>query len=587
MMQAKSRFSTLGQMVRLLLMVAITLLAVYGQNARLGDDEYGTHKLSLVSDLQNLFARTKRLDEPIAKALAEAEIADAAWAHDREWAETLLREAYQLTLPQDDERAKIKRLPLGAQHQATDSLENARLAVRRRTLQVASRDGKFSVELVRSGVAQLGAFEGHVEYASLARQALTENDEESASNYILQAIESDPTQMGALSAIQQLAARDRAAADAIILQYMQMLSATPLAFNNGSVERVRMALAMLIYPTSRNTGVPIQPPGPVVMKAYVIYVLNSIVQLEQQYPGSLSTSRILLLHTYPLLRQYAPELSQQFLDLEQRSRKPGENFSLPTTKSLDEEYRAKYEKQVESELESDQPDALVIQKMISRGDFSKARKMIDKLSDGPRKTELLEILNTQQAISLANKGDIPGAQKLAESLVKAGSILRVFPVIAGKCAAKNDDECARDTVNQAVKRLKKADLTPFAPPPGVPASIMGTSKDFDPVLNSLGSLASAVISLKDELALDVLDELVIAANHSELDTGLGRTGFETSLFKKLAEQNEARVNLAAMQLKDPLRQIIALAAIDQWKSDKLAAEAKLRNVKNESTSKKN
>jgi DNA-directed RNA polymerase specialized sigma24 family protein len=254
---------------------------------------------------------------------------------------------------------------------------------------------------------------------------------------------------------------------------------------------------------------------------------------------------------------------------------------------MEEEYKAKYDKQVERELESDHPDDVVIQRVISAGDFSKARKMIDRLSDGPKKAELNELLNAQQAISLANKGDIPDAQKLAESLVKASSILRVFPVIAGKCVANKDDQCARDTVNQAVKQLKKADLTPFSLPPGVPASVMGTSKDFDPVLNGLSGLASAVIPVKDELALDVLDELVIAANHSELDTGLGRTGFETSLFKKLAEKNEARVNLAAMQLKDPLRQILALAAIDQWKSDKLAAEAKLRSAKNESTGKKN
>ena len=154
-------------------------------------------------------------------------------------------------------------------------------------------------------------------------------------------------------------------------------------------------------------------------------------------------------------------------------------------------------------------------------------------------------------------------------MVKATSILRVFPIIAGKCAAKKDETCARDSVAQAIKQLKNADLTPNAPPPGVPASIMGTSREFDPVLAGLGSLASAVMSVKDDLALDVLDELVIAANHSELDTSAGRTGFESSLFKKLAEKNEARVNLAAMQLRDPLRQIVALAAIDQWKSDKL------------------
>jgi len=213
--------------------------------------------------------------------------------------------------------------------------------------------------------------------------------------------------------------------------------------------------------------------------------------------------------------------------------------------------------------------------------------MIDKWDDGPRKTQLNEMVDAEQAIGLANNGDISGARELAQRLSKATSILRVFPVIAGKCVAKKDDTCARDLVDQAIKQLKRADATPDAPPPGIPASIIGTKREFDPILASLGSLASAVVSAKDELALDVLDEVVIAANHSELDTGQGRTGFETSLLKKLAEKNEARVNLAAMQLQDPLRQIVALAAIDQWKSDKLVAEAKRRSTVNESAVKKN
>ena len=96
---------------------------------------------------------------------------------------------------------------------------------------------------------------------------------------------------------------------------------------------------------------------------------------------------------------------------------------------------------------------------------------------------------------------------------------------------------------------------------------------------SSDSLVSAVLSVKNELALDVLDELVIAANHSELDTSQARTGFETSLFKKLASKNEERTTAAAIQFKDPLRQIVALAGIEQWKSEKLAADEKLRRAR--------
>ena len=568
------------------LIMVIAAFPSHGQESKPIENE-AMRKLSLVSDLQGLFARAKQLQEPLARALAEAEIADAAWVHDREWAKELLREAYEMTFPKEDERSGSRKLRVGAPPKLPTSLDHARRVVRQRILQVAGRDRRLASELVQLGETQLGAFEGHVEYASLAREALAQGDNEAGMRYVLHAIDADPTQMGVLSAIEQLAERDRSAADSVILHYIERLNATHLSFGDGGVARTTLVLGRLIYPSvyfTNAAGVQVARPGPAVMKAYVAYVLNSRALFEQQVPGSITGSRLLLMHTYPLLKQYAPELMPQFLDLEQRSRKPGEGFSPPTAKSIEEEYKAKYEKQVESELESAQPDEMVIRRVISRGDFSKARKMIDKLAEGLQKTELLETLNAQQAISLANKGDIPGAQKLAESLVKASSILRVFPVIAGKCAAKNDDACARDSINQAVRQLKKADVTPFAPPPGVPASFFGTKRDFDPVLTSLGSLASAVISLKDELALDVLDELVIAANHSELDTGQGRTGFETSLFKKLAEKNEERTTAAVLQLQDSLRQIVALAAINQWKSDKLVAEAKLRSTKNEGPS---
>ncbi len=576
-----AQFRISFRVTSLLLVMGLLLSTVNGQSkqALTKTDDLLPEKLSLLSDLQGLVARAKQLEKPLARGIAEAEIADAAWSLDRDLAKELLRDAYSLAFPEEAEQAKLRKRPVGAQPQMPTPTENARSAVRGRVMKVAARDKAFANELARSVAEKLGPYEAHMSYASLAYNAIQDDDYEGASKYITQSIEADPTQITGPSEINQLAAKNRAAADEAILAYIAHLNSMTLDSRDGSLPRVFMALSMLIHPDeffTRISGIP--PPGPAVMRAYVAYVLNSLALMEQQSPSTFTAPHLLLLHTYPLLTQYAPDLKQQFLDLEQRSRKPGESLSLPTAKSSEEEYKAKSDKQVERELESDHPDEIVIQRVISRGDFTKARQMIDKLSDGPQKTQLTELLNAQQAISLANKGDISGALKLAESLVKAGSILRVFPVIVGKCAAKNDDACARDSVNQAVKQLKKADVTPFTPPPGVPASIMGTSRDFDLVLTSLGSLASAVISMKDELALDVLDELVIAANHSELDTGQGRTGFETSLFKKLAEKNEERTTAAAIQFQDPLRQIVALAAIDQWQADKLAkAYAALKN----------
>ena len=586
MSRAQSRISVRATSLLLAMGLLVSTAHSQPKQAPTKPDDLLQEKLSLLSNLQGLVARAKQLEKPLARGTAEAEIADAAWSLDRELAKELLRDAYSLSFPEEAEQARLRKRPVGAQPQMPTPADNARSSVRGRVMKIAARDRAFADELARSAAEKLGPYEAHRSYASLAGSAIEESDYEAARKYITQSIEADPTQITGPSVINQLAAKNRDAADAATLAYIDHLNSLTLSATNGSRGRVLFSLSMLIQPNEFFTKISgIAPPGPAVMRAYVAYVLNSVAVVEQQSPGTITAFRLLLLSIYPLLKQYAPELRQQFLDLEQRSRKPGESLSLPTAKGIEEEYKAKRDKQEERELESDRPDEIIIQRVISRGDFSKARKMIDKLADGPQKAQLTEMLNAQEAISLANKVDIPGAQKLAESLVKAGSILRVFPVIAGKCAAKNDDSCARDTINQAVRQLKKADVTPFAPPPGVPASIIGTSKDFDLVLTSLGSLASAVISLKDDLALDVLDELVITANHSELDTGQGRTGFETSLFKKLAEKNEERTNAAALQLQDSLRQIVALAAIDQWKAGKLAkAEAASRN--NDSTVRK-
>src|SRR5438045_3186119 len=56
-------------------------------------------RASLISDLQFLNRETLRFNDPLAVALAKAEIADAAWQLDKAWAKKLLRAAYELALP--------------------------------------------------------------------------------------------------------------------------------------------------------------------------------------------------------------------------------------------------------------------------------------------------------------------------------------------------------------------------------------------------------------------------------------------------------------------------------------------------------
>jgi tetratricopeptide (TPR) repeat protein len=579
------------QVIWLFAAMAVFASPIFGQSNPSGstDDALLNQRFALVSELQSLGARAKLLDPPLARALAQTEVADAAWFLDQELAKKLLRESFTLTVPSESDQStsSIRARAVGAPPLMPSPGSTAGAQVRFRILQVARRDQALLKELSGLVIDKLGARQGHEDFANLANDAIAAGDNKAAEEYLTQAIDADPTQLNASFEIGRLATKDRDAADRLILAYIDRLRSTALSFSDGSELRVFFGLASLVLFPKSNLGAPgvnIISPTPAVIREYVVYTIEL---LSRRTPDSLRGSRGYLIAMWPMVQQYAPELRQQFFDLEQRSRAAGESLSLPTSKSIEQEYKEEFEKRVNKELESDQPDALVIQRVITQGDFVKARKLIDKLADGPQKTELIEMCNAQQAVSLTNKGDISGALKLAESLAKAASILKVFPVIAGKCAAIKDDECARDSVNQAVRQLKKADVTPFTPPPGAPAAIFGTKRDVDRVLSSLGSLSAAVLSTKDELALDVLDELVIAANHSELDTSQGRTGFETSLFKKLAAKNEERTTALALQFQDPLRQIVALAAIEQWKADKLVADEKVRSAKNEPTVKKN
>ena len=533
--------------------VAFFALSIHGQSKISGssDEALLNQRYTLISEVQSLGARAKLLDAPLARALAQTEVADAAWFLDQDLATRLLRESFGLTLPSESD-PKPRRLAIGSPLGQPAPGGNGAAIVRFRILQVARRDPRLLKELANLNLQTFGGPQGHEDFADLAHDAIEEGDLDAAGNYIRKALDADPTQSNAAFEIGRLAAKDRAAADLAIIEYINCLRSVTLSPRNGSSQRAFFSISILVLFPSSNpgaNGLQVPPPGANAVRTAIAYMFEL---MNHDEPTVLRASRGLLLASWPLVQQDAPELRQQFFDLEMRSRSNGDDVSLPTANSLEREYKEKFAKRADKELESDQPDALVIQRVISLGDFVKARKLIDKLADGPQKTELTEMLYAQQAISLANQDDISGALKLAASLAKASSILRVFPVIAERCAKKDDDVCARDSVNQAVRQLKKADLSSPTPPPGVPASFFGTKRDIDRVLSSLGSLTAAVLSVKDELALDIFDEFVIAANHSDLDTSQARTGFETSLIKKLADKNEERTTAAALQFRGDL-----------------------------------
>lgn len=542
------------------------------------DDNEGLEKILLLSDLQALEAKAEKLEKPLALALAKAEIADAAWPLDKIWAMQLLREAYERTFPEEEEQIKQRDWQAGAVPPMPTGNDRARNDVRNRVLAVAGRDKVFADQLAQLGAKQLGKYEEHFRYASLADKAIGEGDRETASKYILQSLEADPTQITAGFVILKLAAQDRLAADRVIIEYIERLRSFPLSTSNQSALRTYFILSGLIFPSPTGASAPqqIPPAGPDAIKAYVNYVIESISRMEQNEPGSAQRLRGFLLGVWLPLKQYAPELTGAFMQLERLSRRPSDSSSLPTQESSREAAQGNYEKRLKDALNSDQPDELMIDFAIGHGDFAKARKLIDKLPEGAQKAQLTDKVNTQEALSLVTAGDLLGAQRLAEQLTRAPSIQQVYPVLIGKCGATKDAACASALVYQAVKQLKRAETTPPTPPAGIPAAAFVTSRELDPVVVSLAKLAQAVLPLNEALAFEVLDEAVQAANKSEMDTGQGRTGFAADGFKQFARKNEARTRQAAETFKDPLRQIVALAAIYQWQATALMKQEALK-----------
>jgi hypothetical protein len=541
------------------------------------DQLLASEKLWLLSDLRGLDEQTLKLDAPLSRARVKAEIADAAWALDPEWAKALLTKAYELTFPDEDERVKLRNRTVGSPPPPPLSVDSARRIVRNRVMRIASREKAFADQLIRLGVEQLGNFESHMTYATLAENARQEHDIDAAGQYLLRALDGDPSQITAGFILVDIAKNNRTGADKLIVEYLNRLRSFPLARTNGSISRIYFVVHRLVFPPAGTA-----PPGPAVMRAYVSYVIQSFGNLEEREPGSLAGYRELFLRAWPALRQYAPDLAADFMSLEQRGRGPNDTSSLPTLESLKSKGNGDYEARIKDAIESDRTDEIIVKRAISRGDFSKARKLIDKFPEGPQKTQLTDMVNVKEALSLLKSDDLMGARLLAEKLKRALSILEVYPALIGKCVGNKDQICATSLVLQAIKQLKSSDTALPTLPADIPSSVAASMREFDPILEGMSKLTLAILPLNDEIALIGLDETVAAANVNQVDTGQGRIGFDVSIFRKFAPKNEARAKQAADSFKDPFRRIVSLAAIYQWK----AADLDIRATKARANEKK-
>lgn len=536
------------------------------------NDYEAIQKMALLADVKTLALEIPKLDGPLARALAHAEIADAAWTLDQNWAKTLLRDAYQLTYLTEEELGKIGPEPRGSAPIPPTPISRARTEVRRRILTVARRDSAFADQLLTDTSARVTKDDRQMMYAQLTRLAMDEGDNQTAIRSIQDNIAIDPTRIVFVELVNELAIKDRAAADKLILECLANLSSVPVPEANRGWDAAFLTVRWLVFPNSffPDPNKQIPNPGADVMKAYVRYVIDTLSALEQRQPGTLFRQRSMLLTAWLPLNQYAPELMERFMQLEAVSRVPGKDASLPA-KSNEELDQEMFRNKQSEALNSREANEQSIDSMINREEFDTARKLIEKLPDGERKTVFLEQVNTKEAISLTKKGDLLRAQSLAERLMTIGSMLQVYPLIVQGYASNKDQAGASSTIHQAIRQLKNANTKPVPAGSqfGMPAEFRPTANEIDGVLSALEKLAKAILPFDSLLGSEVVNEVVVRANASRIDTAQGRTGIDSGLFKSLASQDEVRARSAAENFKDRLRRIVALAAIYHWKANQL------------------
>ena len=565
----------------LLGLFCVSVSIVYAQKNSKNDNDEELQRLTLKTDLKSLALEIPKLDGPLARALAQAEIADAAWTLDRNWAKSLLREAYQLTYLSKEEQSKIGPEPPGTPPKPPTAVSRARDEVRARILSVARREEAFVAQLLVDSSAYLTKDDRQMMYAQLTRLALEEGDYQSAVTSIQENMAIDPTQSMLVQLINDLAFKDRAAADKLILEYIASLSTVQLA--NGRLSRVRAdtVLRFLIFPNSffpdPNKKIPL--PGPEVMKAYVRHVIDTLTALEQREPGSLPRERSFLLTAWLPLNQYAPEFKERFMQLESLARTPGKDATLPTKSNEDLDQEIFRKRQTEA-LNSNEPTPQSIDSAILREDFETARKLISKLPDDERKKQFTEKLNAKEAMSLIRKGELLAAQNLAEQLTAVTWILQVYPLLVEGYGKNADQVSAAATVRQAMRQLKNANTktTSSNPQFGMPSDFAPSAAERDGALSTLGKLAKSILPMDTLLAAEIVDELVVRANASQIDTSQGRTGIDSELFRSLAGKDEVRARNAADSFKDRLRRVVALAAIYQSKAKKLERGAQKKTA---------
>jgi hypothetical protein len=548
------------QMLVAVLTASIILLSCpVSAIARTGTADDGTlegKKLGLLADLKALEAEGAKLDRPVARAYAIVAIADAAWYLDKAWSEKLLRDGYDLTLPDESERERLRNQPAGTNPAEPTEAAGAIMTVRNWAMRLASRDKAFFDKMSRYAKEQLGRSQQVSTSAALADAASVAGDFKTASKYVLTAADADPTQISTLGSISTIAAKDRDAADELVAVYIDRLRG--LRLSGTALSRVYGFLGEAILPDPYRLtmlGVQIPPAGADTVRLYVSYVIESGNDLLKRSPSSVANLYLGLKWAWQGVQEYAPDLATPYLQLEALARAAGATFVMPSTAPLLTNPHSLLETGSRTlDVHSSTDIIRAASTAVMAGEFKEARRLLDLLPVGTERDQQIEDLNYREGISDVKKGELYDAEQLARKLFRPYHILAVYSGLVKARVKKGEGDWATSLSGEAIKRLKQT-----AERQDLPWMI--------------GTFASTIAPVDEMLALGLFEDLVDAANHAGLDTSVGYPGFNVSVFTVMLPHYHERMSEDASSLKDRLQRVAALAAVYRWDVENLKAAA--------------
>jgi hypothetical protein len=414
-------------------------------------------------------------------------------------------------------------------------------------MRVASRDKSFFDELTRHAKDQLGRQQQVSTFSVLAAAAATAGDLKTASNYVLEAAAADPTQNSTLGSIYTVAAKDRSAADDLVVAYIDRLKG--LQLSGAALSRVYFFLGEAILPDpyrAKMLGPDIPPAEPDAIRAYIAYVIESGTELLQREPGSATSLQWGLLWAWQGVQRYAPDLTTAYLQLEASARAMGARFPIPSTippPASPYSYVEARDQALGSRSASDIIRAVSAATLAD--EFKEARRLLDLLPPGTQRDEQTEEVNYREAMSDIRSGEIYAAEHLARKLAKPHHLVAAYSGLVKAGVKKDDQYYATSLSSEAIKRLKQ-------------------TADKQDLPWMIGTFATTLAPVDEILALGLFEDLVDAANHAGLDTSVGYPGFNVAVFTAMLPKYRDRMCDEANRLKDRLQRVAALAVVYRW-----------------------